>query len=268
MWNQINIMLMNILLFIYCLSFAGTVYAIPSPDLVINIFASIGQLLAILSLILGRVFFTFKRQKSKKAKASPWPMRLTLGSLVVAIISLGLYHNHQIEVKNKRLQANIFRSSTEAGKKVGDTSLKTLSFSQQLNHPQGLSTKDLSVLIDEGKDINIIDVRELEETESGKISSASHHAYPNLLHSPQKILKKDKKNILLCFSGNRSGELCTKMEKLGYPCKFVVGGYEKWMSENKPIYKDGQLVDLEDNDNLRGLPDFMNKEVLLDTPDV
>jgi len=122
--------------------------------------------------------------------------------------------------------------STENGKAVGDVSLKTLSFSEQKQHPQGITTDDLARWLDSDVPLNIIDVREDEEFEGGAIAGARHIRYPDLLANPS-ILSENANTLFLCYSGNRSSELCTSFTEKGQSCNFMVGGYEKWLTESR-----------------------------------
>jgi len=179
------------------------------------------------------------------------------------VVINALQYTASIDQKNQRLHTNLVRKSVENGQAVGDTSLKTLSFSQQLSHPQGISTETLAEWIENKVPLNIIDVRENEEFEVGSIEGAGHLRYPDVL-SRSSLFPENTKTLLLCYSGNRSSELCGELTKQGKECNFMMGGYEKWMTELRPM---SSKVDLSLAD-LRQLPDFKNKDVLLDTPDV
>ena len=241
--------------------------AIPSPDLVINLSASVAQLLGLLSVVFGGFAMSKRGDKRKKkkglgrlGKALLTVMGLVLvGSLAANILQF----TSSIDAKNQRLQTNLVRKSTENGKAVGDVSLKTLSFSDQKQHPQGITTDDLANWLAADESLTIIDVREDEEFESGSIDGARHIRYPDLLANPS-LLGENSNTLLLCYSGNRSSELCTGFTEQGHSCNFMVGGYEKWLSESRPLGEDVEIT----SEQLRALPDFANKEVLLDTPEV
>ncbi len=238
--------------------------AIPSPDIVINIFASLGQILGLLSVTFGGIAYSIRPgKKPAPGGGSPWPLRISLALLFATGISFALYYSYTLDLKNKRLSANLMRSSTEEGKRVGDISLATLSFSDQLEHPAGLSTEAISLMIEEKKPLNIIDVREPEETEAGMISGAFHRRYPDLRENRKGLMEAGKQTVLICFSGNRSSELCEGFRKEGLDCRFMVGGYEKWIAEGRRVQgKKGSVGEL------RKLPFFVNNDVLLDTPEV
>jgi len=242
-------------------------YAIPSPDLVINLSASVAQLFGLLSVVFGGVLVSNKDKLSKKKRqtvnrTSKVFLYIVLGGLIASLGVNLLQYTRGIDAKNARLHTNLVRKSVENGKSVGDTNLKTLSFSDQKTHPNGISTETLAEWLDSGKQLNIYDVREDAEVAGGLIDGAHHIRYPDLLANPD-IIPKTGNNLLLCYSGNRSSELCNLLAKSGNSCNFMVGGYEKWMTEARPL--DASQTS---GDELRNLPDYRNKNTLLDTDEV
>ncbi len=249
------------------LLYSGQVQAIPSPDLVINLSASVAQLLGLLSVVFGGFAMSSKKKAAKKRGRSSLggKMLVTVGGVLLLGSLAGnvLQYTGSLDAKNQRLHTNLVRKSIENGQAVGDTSLKTLSFSEQLDHPQGITTDTLAEWLDQGVPLNIIDVRENEEFETGSIEGAAHLRYPDVL-ARSSLFPDNTKTLLLCYSGNRSSELCGELSEQGKECNFMMGGYEKWLTESRPLSSE---VDLTKND-LRQLPDFKNKDLLLDTPDV
>ena len=247
------------------LSTSSTVQAIPSPDLVINLSASVAQLLGLLSVVFGG--FAMSAGKRKKSKSTGKVARVVLLGvsvlLIAAVAGNVLQYTGSIDAKNSRLHTNLVRKSVENGSAVGDTSLKTLSFSEQLEHPQGISTETLAEWLSSGEQLNVIDVREDEEYEMGSIDGAIHLRYPDVL-AQSSLLAENSNTLFLCYSGNRSSELCTEFTKQGKSCNFMMGGYEKWLTESRPLSSD-TVISIDD---LRQLPDFQNKDTLLDTPEV
>ena len=246
---------------------SGSALAIPSPDLVINLSASVAQLLGLLSVVFGGFAMSAKKKAARRKTGTSFGGKVALG--VAGVMLLGslaanvLQYTSSVDLKNQRLHTNLVRKSVENGEAVGDVSLKTLSFSEQLSHPQGISTETLAEWLDSDVPVNIIDVRENEEFETGAIEGASHLRYPDVL-SRSSLFPDNAKTLLLCYSGNRSSELCGELTRQGKECNFMMGGYEKWMTESRPL---SSSVDLSIQD-LRTLPDFKNKDLLLDTPDV
>jgi len=241
-------------------------WAIPSPDLVVNMFGSVAQLLGLSTVLLGAGFMN-RRSISKRSGSHRGWRRLFWGAFALLFISLVgnlLQYSHNLDATNQRLQANLWRSSSESGKKVGDTSLKTLQFSDQIQHPRGIRTETLDQWLSEGRDINLIDVRESEEFEMGSIAGATHSRYPDTRINIEKLIDPEKENVLMCFSGNRSSELCSEFTEKGLSCRFVVGGFEKWMAEGRAMAGTENSAE----GTLRDLPDYPNREVLLETSDV
>ncbi len=255
---------------------AGPALAIPSPDLAVNFLSSAGQVLGLVSVTLGGLFFGRKQTGAPGngtrtgARAPRWLIGGLAAVAVAAVVAVILQWAYATDLRNQRLEAALIRPSVEKGENVGDTSLKTLSFSDQASHRAAMTTDELAALLAEvgpdGKsNVNLIDLREPEEKEAGHLPQFDQVRFPDLRANPRKYgVRKNKTNILLCFSGNRSSETCDVLAAKGIPCKFVVGGFEKWLSENRDISVPGGREVTE----LRGLPSYANDAVLLDTDEV
>jgi len=249
--------------------------AIPSPDLAVNFLSSAGQILGLVSVTLGGLLFGRKQSKvASTARTQGGAPKWLVGGLtlvaIAGIVTSVLLWAHETDLRNQRLEAALIRPSVEKGEKVSDTSLKTLSYSDQVNHPAGMTTEDLAALLadialDGKSNVNLIDLREPEEKEAGFLPQFAQVRYPDLWANLKKYgVKKNKTNVLLCFSGNRSSETCDMLAKKGIPCKFVIGGFEKWLAENRHIagLQEATVTDL------RGLPQYRNDTLLLDTDEV
>lgn len=239
--------------------------AIPSPDVLLNLFASAAQILGLLALALGGGAFARRRSGLGGGEARPqsrWPFYTALVLLLATGASFLLYHLSVVDARNQRLRTNLVRKSTEANKTVGDTSLKTLSYSGQTKHPRGVSTEQLEQWITKGEALNLVDVREPEEIEMGQIPGTWARRYPDLQVDTSGLVVPGKQTILLCESGNRSSELCDWFFERGVDTRFMIGGYEKWVAEYRPM--NGQRNDGVD---IRATPDYPQKLVLLDTPE-
>lgn len=238
--------------------------AIPSPDVLMNLFATAAQVMGLLVLWLGGGMLSRSRQPGSATSShrqSRWPLGLAVLGLLVTAGAFLLYHLDVVDARNRRLSANLWRSSQEAGKKVGDASLKTLSYSEQVKHPRGATTEQMQNWLESKEPLNLIDVRETEEVEMGAIDGSWHRRYPDLQAERDGLVVPGKRTVLLCESGNRSSELSEYFHREGIDVAFMVGGYEKWVAEQRPMLGLGST----DRDDLRALPDFPNKTVLLDT---
>jgi rhodanese-related sulfurtransferase len=235
----------------------GRALAIPSPDVVVNLFASAAQVLGLLTVVLGKWFFTGRRTAAKGGSSSTAYRPLffaSAGLCVLSVIGWGLFAARQNDLRNQRLQVNINRSSREEGKAVGDVSLKELAFSDQVKRTDGVQTEDLAAALSRGESPQMLDIRETEEFEMGGIPGARHVRFPDLMRSPYDHLDRSKLVYLLCANGNRSSELATFLDEKGFEGRFLVGGYEKWISEDRELQTKDGLPRTE----LRALPDFAN----------
>lgn len=240
--------------------------AIPSPDLLLNLFASATQALGLLLVVLGGTFWSRRAPKSAAtrrggSRALVWLFGLAFVATAVAFL---LYHLATIDAHNRRLRTNLVRTSVEAGKKVGDVSLRTLDLSGQMDHPGGIATEEIAARLARGDALNLVDVREPEEVEVARIAGSWHRRYPDLMRDQAGLVRDGVETVLLCESGNRSSELCEDFTKLGVRTRFMIGGYEKWIAEERPV----EGLSSRERNDLRAIPDYPNKEVLLDTPDV
>ena len=266
---------------VVALTFLGSTpaLAIPSPDVVVSFFSNTAQIFGLLTLAVGGAFFSrqrvSRRLRGGAAQAAGVGSRKVLAALVLLFVGSAaanvLQWSWSTDARMERLSANLLRASKEAGKRVGDVSLKTLDYSEQVHHPLGITTDQLEqILQSKGKEpgnnepVNLIDVRESEEWETGKLGQFSHIRYPDVLARAAALKANGKRNILLCHSGNRSSELCEALAKMGIDCRFVIGGYEKWLAEDRSIIRSPDLP----ASAVRGLPPFPNDRVLLDTPEV
>lgn len=75
--------------------------------------------------------------------------------------------------------------------------------------------------------ITLIDVREADELETGKIPGVIHIPL-GLLEFKLQDLSKDTSYIMVCRSGARSGRATQFLESHGYQAKNMIGGMMNW----------------------------------------
>lgn len=81
------------------------------------------------------------------------------------------------------------------------------------------------------KDIQLIDVREIDEYEAGHIPGITHISLSQFVARTNEI-DPEKEVICVCRSGNRSGTACEYLSSLGYEkLHNMVGGMNKWSGE-------------------------------------
>lgn len=241
-------------------------WAIPSPDVMVNLFASSAQVLGLVSVVLGRWLWVRKKRGSQAAGGRGYRTAFLVATALCAVsaVGWGLYAAKVADDRNTRLQVNLNRNSREEGKKIVDVSLRELSFSKQLERTDGIATDVLERRIQTGQAAQVLDVREDEEYEVGAIEGAAHARFPDVLADADRFLDRKRPVTLLCFNGNRSSELAEELRKRGFDSSFLIGGYEKWIAEERPI----AFTLARERRDLREIPDYPGKDVLLDTPDV
>jgi len=86
-------------------------YAIPSPDLVINLSASVAQLLGLLSVVFGGFAMKKRGKKGKKkgiGRAGKFILTIMGVVLVGSLAANALQFTASVDDKNRRLQTNLF----------------------------------------------------------------------------------------------------------------------------------------------------------------
>jgi rhodanese-related sulfurtransferase len=78
-----------------------------------------------------------------------------------------------------------------------------------------------------GKELSIIDVREVDEVAAGKIREAIHIPL-GLIEFRLNELDKSKEYIMVCRSGARSGRATAFLQSQGFNVKNMVGGMLSW----------------------------------------
>ncbi|MBA9028941.1 MULTISPECIES: rhodanese-like domain-containing protein [Bacillaceae] len=90
-----------------------------------------------------------------------------------------------------------------------------------------MAAKEVEILLDEGKILNIIDVREVDEVAAGKIPGAVNIPL-GLVEFRMDELDKSKEYIMICRSGGRSGRAIQILENYGYNVINMAGGMLAW----------------------------------------
>jgi rhodanese-related sulfurtransferase/membrane protein insertase Oxa1/YidC/SpoIIIJ/phosphohistidine swiveling domain-containing protein len=253
-----------------CLVGTGSAFAIPSPELIVGSFTSISQLFALGSALLGGGAAVATMRMRTRGAQTRTSLAVLLGALVVLVASLGLnvyQYLSQSADRQARLEATLTRPMPNLGGKSLDPDLKEASYDEQLRHPRGISTEDAEKLLAETlrgqhPDVVFLDIRESAEAEMGSLPGAVRVRFPDIVSS--KLDLAHKKPIVFCHNGNRGFETCAKLAAMGIDCRFLVGGLEKWLVEQRSLTG----LDARTLDDLRALPSYRNQTVLLDTSEV
>ncbi len=95
-----------------------------------------------------------------------------------------------------------------------------------------ISHVEAKKIMDNEKDIVILDVREPDEIEEGYIDGAIFIPKDDILKKAEEvILDKHRKILVYCRSGKRSKEACEKLLALGYDDVYDFGGIMDWPFE-------------------------------------
>ncbi|MCA1030742.1 rhodanese-like domain-containing protein [Bacillus timonensis] len=90
-----------------------------------------------------------------------------------------------------------------------------------------LTAKEVEEKLMNGEVLNIIDVREVEEVQTGKIPTANHIPL-GLLEFRMHELDKSKEYVMVCRSGGRSGQASLFLENQGFKVINMTGGMLAW----------------------------------------
>lgn len=93
-----------------------------------------------------------------------------------------------------------------------------------------ITAKELANKLKDGEMVSIIDVREDEEVEQGKIPGVKHIRLGQI---PERLdeIDKDQHHFIVCRSGGRSGKACDFLIDQGYDVTNMVGGMLDWEDE-------------------------------------
>lgn len=86
---------------------------------------------------------------------------------------------------------------------------------------------EVETLLNEGEELNIIDVRETEEVAEGKIPGAVNIPL-GLVEFRMHELEKTKEYIIVCRSGGRSGRAAQLLDSQGFQVINMSGGMLSW----------------------------------------
>lgn len=95
-----------------------------------------------------------------------------------------------------------------------------------------ISTKEVQQALEQGQVINLVDVREVDEVESGHIPGIIHIPL-GLLEFRMHELNKNESYVMVCRSGGRSGSATQFLESQGFDVSNMVGGMLAWNGEVK-----------------------------------
>lgn len=81
-------------------------------------------------------------------------------------------------------------------------------------------------------DVELIDVREIDEYEEVALKHSVNIPLHELLDSPEDYLEEDKEYYILCRAGRRSFMAAIELQELGYDVVNVTGGISEYTGKN------------------------------------
>lgn len=116
---------------------------------------------------------------------------------------------------------------------MGILSLISCGKSEEVINDKGTFTKisaqDAKKIMDEEKNIIILDVRTEDEYSSGHIENSILISVDDIKSKAESILKeKDQKILIYCRTGNRSNVALKKLKEMGYTNLYDFGGINSW----------------------------------------
>ncbi|MFQ5973319.1 MAG: rhodanese-like domain-containing protein [Alphaproteobacteria bacterium] len=252
--------------------------AIPAPDLIVGSVSSLSQLLALLSVVIGGTAFAGSRLTAAglQGRSSMTPLfRWAFLAAVVLLLGSGALNVYQwfdrIDERNAHLRATLTRPAKERGKRVVDPSMRELTYKQQTEHPLGIPTDEVAALLEARKnggasDVFFLDIRENVETEMGRIEGFNTIRFPDFWAAvkSKKLDPGNKLIIVFCHNGNRSHETTEDLVARGLRSKFMVGGFQKWYVEGRPI----EGLAARTPETLRAITRYPGDKKLLDLAEV
>src|SRR3954451_18377047 len=187
----------------------------------------------------------------------------SIGLFAVLAVSIGVNIYQYVtdaNARQERLEATLTRPMPKLAGKSLDATLKEVSYGDQLKHPRGINSEELEKVLEakargELPNTFLLDIRETAETEMGTMPGAKVVRFPDVKSS--NIDFKGKTAILYCHNGNRGYETCEALAAMGIDCRFLVGGLEKWLVEQRPLTGWNART----LDDLRALPKHRNQRV-------
>lgn len=87
---------------------------------------------------------------------------------------------------------------------------------------------------DKRHQVHIVDVREPEEWNAGRIEDAVHIPMGEVTSKLDEI-PRDRKVITVCRSGNRSGKVADFLRAQGYDAENMADGMQRWAEQSLPF---------------------------------
>jgi hydroxyacylglutathione hydrolase/adenylyltransferase/sulfurtransferase len=104
-----------------------------------------------------------------------------------------------------------------------------------------VSPQDVKRRLDDGEDVQVIDVREQYEWDAGRIAGVRHIELERLA-SQAETIDKDKPVVFHCRLGARSLMAAQAFRRAGYDAWSMAGGLQAWHDDGLPLEPENGTV--------------------------
>jgi rhodanese-related sulfurtransferase len=93
-----------------------------------------------------------------------------------------------------------------------------------------VTPKQVREMQDRGEPVTLLDCRDLQEVNLGRIPNAAHISRGNLETKIEAVIPRDANLVIYCASGNRSALAAVTLEEMGYEnVASMSGGFRGWV---------------------------------------
>ena len=97
-------------------------------------------------------------------------------------------------------------------------------------HIKEVSAREVLERKSSGENLTLLDVRDLQEVNLGKIPGTLHISRGNLETKVEALIPRDAHVVVYCASGNRSAFAAETMAEMGYTdVASMAGGFRAWV---------------------------------------
>lgn len=97
-----------------------------------------------------------------------------------------------------------------------------------------ITPQQVAEQLKQGRELILLDVRELDEWVEGHVKGAKHIPLSQLVERFHE-LNPTEETIVMCRSGSRSGLACELLHERGYQVVNMTGGLSQWTDMNQLV---------------------------------
>ncbi len=99
-----------------------------------------------------------------------------------------------------------------------------------------VTPKDVQQMQERGENVTLLDCRDLQEVNLGKIPNAVHISRGNLETKVEAVIPRDAQLVVYCASGNRSAFAAATLQEMGYKnVSSMTSGFRGWVESGGEV---------------------------------